>query len=119
MVFHGAGTNLSAMCDAKVLSHVGESVVSRCGECRCMFIWHNNIILSFSTEQFVQFKEFAAELAFTDHSFPFPDGQERVVMRTPVNDVQLTFTTEQWENFHAAMDEAVYMQQVYDLMEGE
>jgi hypothetical protein len=40
-------------------------------------------------------------------------------MRTPVDDVQLTFTPEQWENFHAAMDEAAYMQQVYGLMEGE
>jgi len=106
------------MCDSRVLSHVGESVISRCTECRCMFIWHNNLILSFSIQQFMQFKNFAADLSFDAHSFPFPDGQERVVMRTPVDDVQLTFTTKQWENFHAAMDEAAYMQQVYDLMEG-
>jgi len=107
------------MCDTKVLSQVGESVISRCAECRCIFIWHNNLIISFSTEQFNQFRDFTVELDFTAHSFPFPDGQERVVMRTPVNDVQMTFTTEQWGNFHSAMDEAIYMQQVYDLMEGE
>jgi len=106
------------MCDTKVLSQVGESVISRCAECRCIFIWHNNFIMSFSTGQFIEFKNFAEELEFNAHSFPFPDGQERIVMRTPVNDLQLTFTTEQWENFHAAMEEAIYMQEVYSLMEG-
>ncbi|MGZ3874850.1 MAG: hypothetical protein ACXVJD_18160 [Mucilaginibacter sp.] len=107
------------MCDTKVLSHIGESVISRCAECRCIFIWHNNLILSFSVEQFVLFRDFTIGLEFNDHSFPFPDGQERVVMRTPVNDLQLTFTTDQWENFHAAMEEAIYMQEIYSLMEGD
>lgn len=107
------------MCDTKVLSQIGESVISRCAECRCIFIWHNNFIMSFSAGQFIEFKNFAEELEFTAHSFPFPDGQERIVMRTPVNDLQLTFTSEQWENFHAAMEEAIYMQEVYSLMEGE
>jgi hypothetical protein len=107
------------MCDAKVLSQVGASVISRCQECRCIFIWNNNLILSFSPEQFVQFRDFTVELDFNQHSFPFPDGQERVVMRTPVSDVQFTFNTDEWEDFHAAMDEAIYMQEVYSLMEGK
>lgn len=107
------------MCDAKVLSQVGSSVISRCSECRCVFIWNNNLILSFSAEQFKLFRDFTSELEFGDHSFPFPDGQERVVMRTPVNDIQFTFNTDEWEDFHAAMDEAIYMQEVYALMEGE
>ena len=46
----------------------------------------------------------------------FPDGQDRLVMRTPVNDVQFTFTMDEWEDFQAAMDEAVYMQEIYALM---
>lgn len=107
------------MCETKVLSQVGESVISRCAECRCIFIWHNNLILSFTIDQFIQFRNFAADLKFDSHSFPFPDGEERIVMRTPVNDIQLTFTPDQWENFHAAMEEAAYMHEVYDLMEGE
>ncbi|HVW98456.1 MAG TPA: DUF6686 family protein [Mucilaginibacter sp.] len=107
------------MCETKVISQAGESVISRCAECRCIFIWHNSLILSFSTDQFIQFRDFASELNFEQHCFPFPDGEERIVMRTPVNDIQLTFTPVQWEDFHTAMDEAACMQQVYDLMEGE
>jgi hypothetical protein len=112
------GTNLIniTMCDSKILSQRGASVISRCSECRCIFIWNNNLILSFSPEQFVQFREFTTDLDFTEHSHSFPDGQERLVMRTPVNDVQLTFTIEEWDDFHAAMDEALYMQEVYALM---
>ncbi|WP_110587374.1 DUF6686 family protein [Mucilaginibacter sp. Mucisp86] len=106
------------MCDAKILSQKGTSVVSRCSECQCLFIWHHNLILSFTPDQFIQFKNFAIDLDFGDHSFPFPDGQERVVMRTPVNDIQLTFTVDEWEDFHASMDEAIYMQEIYAMVEG-
>ena len=63
------------MCDAKILSQKGTSVVSRCSECQCIFIWHHNLILSFTPEQFIQFKNFTIDLEFSDHSFPFPDGQ--------------------------------------------
>jgi hypothetical protein len=105
------------MCDAKILSQKGASVISRCSECRCVFIWNHNLILSFTPEQFIQFRDFSVELDFVTHSFPFPDGQERMVMRTPSSDIQFTFTTEEWEDFHAAMEEAVYMQEVYSLME--
>jgi hypothetical protein len=106
------------MCDAKVLSQKGASVISRCSECHCVFIWNHNLILSFTPEQFTQFRDFAADLDFDGHSFPFPDGQERIVMHTPVSDIQFTFTPHEWEDFHAAMDEAAYMQEVYGLMEG-
>jgi len=105
------------MCDAKVISQKNSVVISRCGECRCIFIWNNNLILSFSPEQFVQFRDFSADMDFEDHSLPFPDGQERVVMRTPVSDIQLAFTPGEWDDFHEAMEEAVYMQEVYTLME--
>jgi hypothetical protein len=39
-------------------------------------------------------------------------------MRTPVNDIQLTFTVDEWDDFHASMDEAIYMQEIYALVEG-
>lgn len=104
------------MCDSKVISQKGVSVISRCAECRCIFIWNNNLILSFSPEQFTAFKDFSAELDFAEHMHAFPDGQDRLVMRTPVNDVQFTFTMDEWEDFQAAMDEAVYMQEIYALM---
>jgi hypothetical protein len=55
------------------------------------------------------------ELNFVNYTFP----QDRMVMCKPVNDVQFTFSTDEWEDFHAAMDEGIYMQEVYSLMEGE
>ncbi|RFZ86121.1 hypothetical protein DYU05_09930 [Mucilaginibacter terrenus] len=83
-----------------------------------MFIWNHNLILSFSPLQFTQFRDFSVELDFEAHSFPFPDGEERMVMRTPADDIQFTFTNAEWEDFHAAMGEACYMLEVYSLMEG-
>jgi hypothetical protein len=105
------------MCDAKVISQKNTVVISRCSECRCIFIWNNNLILNFSPQQFIQFRDFTIELDIDEYTLPFPDGQERVVMRTPVNDIQLAFTPQEWDDFHAAMEEAVYMQEIYSLME--
>ena len=105
------------MCDAKTLSHKGTTMISRCAECQCIFIWNTNIIVSFSTEQFILFKDFINELSFEEHCFPFPDGQDRVMMRTPVDNIQLTFTPDEWEDFHEAVEEAAYMQQVYALID--
>ncbi|AMR34298.1 hypothetical protein A0256_24015 [Mucilaginibacter sp. PAMC 26640] len=107
------------MCDAKILSQKGAAVISRCAECQCIFIWNRNLILSFTPGQFTEFKEFSADLDFVKNSFPFPDGQERIVMRTPTNDIQFTFTIDEWEDFQAAMDEAAYMQEVYALVESQ
>jgi hypothetical protein len=80
-------------------------------------MWHHNLVMNFTPKQFTQFRDFLFDMNFGDHSFPFPDGQERVVMRTPADDLQLTFTTDEWEDMHAAIEEAVYMQEVYSIME--
>jgi hypothetical protein len=49
------------MCDAKVLSHIGSAIITRCEECQCIFIWTKNVILSFSPEQFRLFKTFVED----------------------------------------------------------
>ncbi len=105
------------MCDARVISQKGTAVISRCSECRCIYMWHHNLVMNFTPVKFTQFRDFIVEMNFGDHSFPFPDGQERVIMRTPADDLQLTFTTDEWEDIHAAIEEAFYMQEVYSIME--
>jgi hypothetical protein len=107
------------MCDAKVLSHKGAAVISRCADCRGLFIWNNNLVLNFTPTQFCKFRAFTHDLDIDEYTLPFPDGLDRVVMRTPSSDINLTFTPEEWHDFNEAMEEATHMLTVYDLMEGE
>lgn len=105
------------MCDARVISQKGATVVSRCAGCNCLFVWNHNLVLNFTGDQFTQFRNFIADLEPDDHTFPFPDGSHRLVMRTPVNDIQLTFTLDEWGDLNAAMEEASQMRAILDLFE--
>jgi hypothetical protein len=51
---------------------------------------------------------------FEDRCYPFPDGSERVVLYTPNRDINFVFTEAEWEDFNAAMLEAMYLVEVYN-----
>ena len=104
------------MCQTIVLSRKGSVVISQCMECKILNLWLRNLLLNFTPAQFKMFKEFTSGMDVEESLFPFPDGEERLVLRTPHTDISFTFSMTEWEDFQAAMDEAEYMQGVYDLM---
>lgn len=104
------------MCETRILSQKGTAIISRCADCKAVYIWHHNLILNFTEEQFAAFNRFACELDFEERSLPFPDGEKRAVLQTPNNDINFAFTLPEWEEFKSAMDEASYMLEVYSLI---
>jgi hypothetical protein len=46
----------------------------------------------------------------------FPDGEERVIVHSPCRDISFTFTEQEWLNMKEAMNEAILLQQVYELI---
>lgn len=91
-------------------------MISQCLQCKTVNIWHNNLVLNFTPQQFADFRTFVSDLDFDDRSLPFPDMQERAVLKTPVDHINFTFTIDEWENLLDAMDEALYMQKIFDLI---
>ena len=104
------------MCETRILSKKGAALIGQCPDCQTVYIWHQNLILNFTEVQFHDFRDFARDLDFDERALPFPDGQERAVLRTPHNDINFTFTIAEWANFQAAIDEAIYMMEVYGLI---
>ncbi|WP_158992584.1 DUF6686 family protein [Mucilaginibacter sp. L196] len=104
------------MCKTIVLSRKCATVISQCMECKIMNIWLRNLLLNFTPEQFKMFKNFTSGLDVEESMFPFPDGEDRLVLRTPHSDICFTFSLTEWEDFQAAMEEAEYMQGVYTLI---
>lgn len=104
------------MCETRVLSQKGSAVISHCPECDMLNIWHQNLMLAFTADQFNSFRKFTSELDFAERSYPFPDGTERVILCTPNRDINFVFSTDEWDNFHAAMEEAAYMRDIYQMI---
>jgi hypothetical protein len=104
------------MCETKILTQKGPTVISHCPECGMLNIWHQNLLLCFTPSQFISFQRFTNDMGFEDRCFPFPDGSERVVLCTPNRDINFVFTEEEWNDFNAAMIESLYMLEVYSLV---
>ena len=110
-----AGTNY-IMCETIILSKIGATTISQCMDCKILTLWTRTLLLNFSPEQFVSFKNFTANLEVDQSLFPFPDGEDRLVLRTPHSDICMTFSLDDWDNFQQAMEEANYMREIYNLM---
>jgi len=104
------------MCEHNILSQKGQTLISRCQGCKTTKIWQHNLLLSFTKGQFLAFKNFTSQINAAEAMFPFPDGEDRFVMRTPNMDISFAFTGSEWEDFGAAMEEAVYMIGIYDML---
>ncbi len=104
------------MCATNILSKQAATVISYCKCCETIYVWHNNLMLCFDIDQFKAFRDFTENWDHEDMVHDFPDGQERIVLRTPNRDINFTFTMDEWENFKQAMDEAMYMREIYMLI---
>lgn len=104
------------MCDIRPLCIKNRAHISHCANCQTVYIWHNNIVLNFTPKDFQLFHEAMERQDFYDCSMMFPDGEERVVVHSPCRDISFTFTLPEWLNMKDAMNEAMLLQQVYDLI---
>ncbi len=104
------------MCVTTVLSRHAQTVIGYCKCCSSLYLWHNNLMLCFDIEQFKAFRNFPENCDYEDMVHDFPDGSERIILRTPNRDINFTFTLDEWEDMKQAMDEALYMREVYALL---
>ena len=73
-------------------------------------------MLTFSPAKFQSFKKYTGSPGMEDFFYAFPDGEERLVLHTPNPDICFSFKEAEWTDFYAAMEEAAYMQSVYQLI---
>ena len=105
------------MCHTRILSWKEQTLISQCEACQVIYIWHNNFMLTFSKEQFCSFKKAVNKLAFYKICIVFPDGEDRVILHTPDQAISFTFEFEEFELFKETIAEALYMTEVYALMQ--
>ncbi|WP_442794539.1 DUF6686 family protein [Pelobium manganitolerans] len=104
------------MCNKVTLSKKGAAHISYCAQCKHIYIWHRNLMLTFSDAQFRSFKKYTESPDFNESFYRFPDGENRLILHTPNADICFAFTEDEWTDFYAAMEEAEYMCGVYRLI---
>jgi len=104
------------MCKTTILSAGKRTTITQCPCCDVIYIWHNNLLLSFSMPDFITFKNVIEKTSFTENCLPFPDKRNRIILRTPNDDISFAFTLRELETFKAKLDEALFMKEVYALI---
>lgn len=104
------------MCHIRTLCIKNQSHISHCKYCQTIYLWHNNLLLNFTPEDFRQFRETMNQQEFYDCSLLFPDEEERVIIHAPWRNISFSFTQKEWNDLKGAMDEALLMHEVYDLI---
>ncbi len=104
------------MCETRTLARKEQAFIGHCINCKTVYLWHGNLLLHFTPDEFVQFSTTLHRHEFCEYSMPFPDEEERVILHSPCQDVSFTFTKTEWTILKSTVDEAVMMQQVYALI---
>lgn len=104
------------MCKTLVLAQNENITIAQCCNCKILNIWRSGILMNFSFEQFHVFYKATERLEFDNYLENRPDGKEVVILSTPFPDISLVFTREEWHEFFEKMEEASYMQRVYELV---
>lgn len=104
------------MCKKTIIAQRNNVTITQCVNCKVVNIWKRGMLMRFTFEQFEEFAKIASKIEFDNYLEYAPDGTEIVILSTPCNDICLMFTREELYNFSNAIDEAVYMQNVYRLV---
>jgi len=104
------------MCEIKGLSAINDIVICHCIHCKVVFFWNKNVIINFKEEEFRAFSRSIEKMKFDQSAVVFPDERERMIVPTADATINLTFDKEEWKDVQAATQEALCMQEVYELM---
>ncbi|WP_113662561.1 hypothetical protein [Pedobacter nanyangensis] len=104
------------MCKKTMIANSGEIQITQCSNCKMINVWKPGLLLSFSFNQFYEFTKVAKKLNFDKYFEYGPDGNRIVILSTPFPDICLKFTRAELNDFVHAIDEAMYMHKVYELV---
>lgn len=104
------------MCQKTIIAQRSEVMITQCANCKVVNIWKTGLLMRFTFEQFDEFAQIATQIKFDDYLEHAPNGKKVVILSTPCKDICLMFTRQELFEFSAALDEAIFMKNVYRLV---
>ncbi|MDR8391195.1 hypothetical protein NC796_08605 [Aliifodinibius sp. S!AR15-10] len=93
--------------------------IVRFKSCNHIGFMYKNLLLNFNITGFQQFTESFQQLNFDRRAVSFPDGTTRMVMKTCRQEIQLCFQKDEFEMVREALQEAVVMLEVNQILYSE
>jgi hypothetical protein len=90
--------------------------INQCISCKEINLWRKEALLKFSIEQFDIFAAAIKKINFSEFSEWSPCDEEILILATPAPDISLVFSQKDWTRFTEAINQARYMQKVYELI---
>ncbi|SEL99284.1 hypothetical protein SAMN05216436_10192 [bacterium A37T11] len=75
-----------------------------------------NLLLNFSTGEFLAFRNMTKRLAAHNCLIPFPDGTQKIILRTPFEGIHFSFDVYEIQELANLMAEACYMKEIYGII---
>lgn len=108
-----------SQCNLKVLTTYESGFVGIGRQCGLFHVSFNNILLHFTFREFQAFRKIARRLQTSNCFIPFPDNTDRLVLHTPYEGINFSFTTAEMADFVDALNEGHYMWEVHRLINDE
>lgn len=74
-----------------------------CSNCETVYLYHHNLLISFSYSQFENFSAAISKIHFDDAVVYLPDNSEGLVLRTMHKDIRMVFDREEFYNLQQAV----------------
>lgn len=92
-------------CRYETLSRGEDHLVSRCRGCKRISLHFQSLLMSFTEQDFVAFKTSVTCMDFEVHAISFPNGQRKVILNSPHEDLRICFGLEELERFQDILNE--------------
>ncbi|MBU2916015.1 MULTISPECIES: DUF6686 family protein [Reichenbachiella] len=90
-------------CEPNALIEGPNYHISQCKNCDRFGLHFNNILMGFEKGDFYTFIRGVSETDFNQHAVFFPDNRERILLSTPIADLQINLTREEFEELKIAL----------------
>ena len=77
---------------------------------------YHNLMINFSLPEFTSFRRMVRSVLTDECLVPFPDGSERIILRTPFEGMCFTFLPHEAAELTTLLDEAFYMREIHNLI---
>lgn len=95
-----------SICRPKLLVQKENFYIAQCKHCQRIGLAYKNILAGYSPEEFENFSESVNKLEFQKHCIPFPDGNNQIIIHTCHQNIQFSFTKEEFTELVIGLIEA-------------
>jgi len=103
-------------CPLKILSKNDLGFISMPVDQNIIHLCFNNLLINFTKEDFLTFRNIVKNIYKENEPISFPDGKNRILISTPYQGINFSFNQQEMILLVRSLDEAFYMEKIYSYL---